>query len=263
MNRDLNRNAYKTTGVVRHYAQLNRLQPAEQNVLERFRPQLSSMSMLDIGVGAGRTTQHFAPLAGEYVGIDYSAEMVAACRQRCPDVGRLEVGDARQLRYADNAFDFILFSFNGMDYVSHTDRLKILQEIYRVGRPGCSLFFSSHNLRAIAPSFHVKTHLSVNIFSAYVDLVMFGLLRLMNPDASFEKANTADHLIIRDESHNFRLRTYYICPSAQVQQLKFCFHQIEIYSWRRGLILEASDSAFREDRWLYYLCKVDARAKAA
>jgi ubiquinone/menaquinone biosynthesis C-methylase UbiE len=46
------------------------------------------MKMLDIGVGRGRTTMHFAQAAEEYWAIDYSEEMIAACRERFRDLLR-------------------------------------------------------------------------------------------------------------------------------------------------------------------------------
>lgn len=60
------------------------LQPPEAVILSKLRARLATMRMLDIGVGAGRTMLHFAPVAGEYWGIDYSAEMIAACHARRP-----------------------------------------------------------------------------------------------------------------------------------------------------------------------------------
>ncbi|MGF1536366.1 MAG: class I SAM-dependent methyltransferase [Elainellaceae cyanobacterium] len=254
---EANQKTYSAAGVVQHYAQLSRLQPAEQAILERFRERLPEMALLDVGVGGGRTTQHFAPLAGEYVGIDSSPEMVAACRRRCPEVERLTVGDARNLsRFADGSFDFVLFSFNGIDYVSHGDRLQILREIHRVGKPGGYLFFSSHSLPGIAPAFSFKTHLSLNPLKTYVNLVMFGLLRLCNPGVTPQHLATADYLILRDESHNFRLKTYYGRPSAQLKQLAFGFEQVEVYSWKRKRASEASDPSLLDSLWLYYLCTV-------
>lgn len=38
------------------------------------------MTMLDIGVGAGQTTPYFAQSVKEYIGIDYSSQMIQACR---------------------------------------------------------------------------------------------------------------------------------------------------------------------------------------
>jgi ubiquinone/menaquinone biosynthesis C-methylase UbiE len=64
------------------------------------------MNMLDIGVGGGRTTKYFFPLAKEYVGIDYSPEMIQACKKKFPEL-RFEVADVRNLSlFGDGHFDF-------------------------------------------------------------------------------------------------------------------------------------------------------------
>ena len=259
---DKNQKIYTTSNIVWHYTQLSRLQPAEQRILERFQERLPTMKMLDIGIGGGRTTKHFAPLAGEYTGIDYSAEMIAACQRRFSGISQsmsLEVGDARSMnQFADNSFDFILFSFNGIDYVSHSERLQVLQEIRRVGKPGCYFFFSSHNLQGLFQEFDYKKQISLNPLTTYVNLVMLALLRLFNASISREHLKTANYLIIRDESHNFRLQTYYIRPKAQIKQLASNFNNLEIYSWKSGLkILDTNDPSVNSDMWLYYLCVVN------
>ncbi len=259
---DKNQETYQASRIVWYYTQLSMLQPAEKTIIDLFKERLPTMKMLDIGIGGGRTTGHFSPLAGEYTGIDYSAEMITASRQRFSDSPQpmsLEVGDARSMnQFADNSFDFILFSFNGIDYVSHSERLHILQEIRRVGKPGCYVFFSSHNLQSMAREFDYQKQISLNPLKTYVNLVMLALLKLFNASITRNMLKTASHLIIRDSSHNFRLQTYYIRPEEQVKQLQSNFNNIEIYSWKSGLkILDASDPSLNSDMWLYYLCVVN------
>jgi ubiquinone/menaquinone biosynthesis C-methylase UbiE len=58
------------------------LQSLEKAILDTLKDQLPQMKMLDIGVGGGRTTLHFAQAAEEYWAIDYSDEMIAACRKK-------------------------------------------------------------------------------------------------------------------------------------------------------------------------------------
>jgi SAM-dependent methyltransferase len=276
---DRNQSAYARPSLVRYYGQLHQLQPAEQGILERLKDRLPAMAMLDIGVGGGRTTQHFWPRVGDYTGIDYSAEMIAACRARlgcsgstlagsdlaAPPSARaglkapnLAVMDARDLSaFTDHSFDLIWFSFNGLDYVSHADRLQVLREVHRVGKPGAYFVFSSHNLRGIAQAFDYRLHLSFNPLSAYVDLVMWGLLRWFNRGIQMSDLAQSDHLILRDESHNFALQTYYIHPAAQVEQLAFGFRPIEVYPWtQRHPVKSLEDPALASPLWLYYLCQV-------
>ena len=257
-----NRETYEASAIVRHYARLKLLQPAEAVICDRLKDRLPNMKMLDLGIGGGRTTQHFAPLVAEYTGIDYSERMIAACREKFANASpmlTLEVGDARNLeQFANASFDFILFSFNGIDYVANGDRLKILQEVHRVGKPGAYFAFSSHNLQGIAAEFDWRKQLSPNPLDTYTNLVMAGLLRYFNPGITRELLETSNYLIIRDEPHNFRLWNYYIRPEIQIEQLlQAGFDDIEVYSWRTGKILNASERTTNADMWLYYSCVIN------
>ncbi len=252
-----NQRTYTAPSIVQHYAQLSTLQPAETILLSL--EQLSTMKMLDLGVGGGRTTKHFAPLVAEYVGLDYSPEMIAICKQRFDSSSptlSLAVGDARDLsRFRDNYFDLILFSFNGIDYISHSDRLKVFQEISRVGKSGGYFCFSSHNLQGLEREFEWRKQVSFNPISTYVNLVMWLLLRCYNRSLTQAQLKASAHVIVRDESHNFRLQTYYVRPQAQLQQLESQFRNIKVYSWKNVReIKSSSELEANSELWLYYLC---------
>ena len=82
-----------------------------------FRGRWPEWSVLDIGIGAGRTTGVFATVAGRYLGIDYAPKMVEYCRAQLPDddAVSVEVADARDLsQFGRDAYDFAMFSFNGI-----------------------------------------------------------------------------------------------------------------------------------------------------
>jgi ubiquinone/menaquinone biosynthesis C-methylase UbiE len=262
MAKDKNKTAYSTSNIVRHYAQLNALQPAEKAVLKLLQHQSSSLKMLDIGVGGGRTTQHFSKIASDYIGIDYSDAMISACKKRflvSSENMQFEVCDARDMsQFADNSFDFILFSFNGIDYVSHLERLKIFQEINRMGKPGGYFCFSSHNLQSLEHEFDVRNQFSLNPLKTYVNLAMFSILRLANRSINLAQIQAAGHVFIQDESHNYRLKTYYVRPKEQIRQLSECFSQFKIYSWKQEAeILTSQELSANHDMWLYYLCTID------
>ncbi|MEO1211460.1 MAG: class I SAM-dependent methyltransferase [Cyanobacteria bacterium J06638_20] len=258
---DPNQKTYASTDIVWYYTQLKQLQPAEQAILARLKDQLSSMKMLDLGIGGGRTTNVFAPLVREYVGIDYSAEMVAACQKRFADNLPsivLEVADARDLQqFADNSFDFILFSFNGIDYVSEGDRLKIFEAIKRVGKSGGYCCFSSHNLQGLQKAATLKGNVSFNPIKTYTNMVMLALFKVLNPTLNSHQLASTDRLIVRDESHNFRLRTYYIHPAAQLKQLEPYFCNVEVYPWQSEYPI-SDQTALNQctESWLYYLCQI-------
>jgi len=256
-----NRQAYKDRKIVQHYSQLCQLQSAERTILNLLRNEWSSMKMLDIGIGGGRTTQYFSSIVQEYVGIDYSEEMIAACQRRFPSQSSLfEVADARDMsQFPDGSFDFILFSFNGLDVLPHSDRLQVLREVSRVGKPGGYFCFSSHNLQGIERAFRWQNQISLNPLNTYVNLVMFALLRLFNRSTSPEQIKHSNYEIIQDESHNFRLKQYYIRPQEQLNQLAADFDSIKIYSWNSGLqIATQQELNTNADMWLYYLCRIKA-----
>ena len=256
-----NQKIYCNPAIVNYYQSLSELQPAEIILLEKLRPQLSQFKMLDIGIGGGRTTTHFAPLVGDYYGIDYAGEMINACQKkfiRTLPKANFQILDARDLsQFADNSFDLILFSFNGIDYVEHGDRLKILSEVARVGKSNAYFAFSSHNLQAMIRQFSWQTHLSFNPFASYINLFKWGVLRLVNLAITPQKLKNSNYYLIREESHAFRLQTYYIKPEVQIAQLATNFQDIELYSWQSGSeITMREDAALNSNFWLYYFCRV-------
>jgi ubiquinone/menaquinone biosynthesis C-methylase UbiE len=259
MTQSNNQKTYAANSIVQHYKNLNQLQPAEQMLLDRLQTIANPIKMLDLGVGAGRTTKHFQPKVGQYIGIDNSPEMIAACRSRFPQLPpeTFDTCDARDLsRYPDNSFDLLLFSFNGIDYVSNSDRHLILQELHRIGKPGSILFFSSHNLQGFDRLIDLKAQLSFNPLTTYSNLVILAILRFLNrPYTPIQKL---PHAILKDESHNFRLDTYYIRPAAQIAQLNPHFDNIQVYSWRNTIeLITESDRASNTDMWLYYQCTIN------
>lgn len=120
--------------------------PGESLVMERIAEVARGRSILDIGVGGGRTISYLSSLGGDYVAIDYLDELVQLSRSRFPDA-RIEVGDARELRqFHEATVDVAVFSFNGIDGVTHEDRPLVFRAVARVLRPGGVFVYSTHNL---------------------------------------------------------------------------------------------------------------------
>lgn len=118
--------------------------PGEAVALAAVAPQLAG-DVLDLGVGAGRTTGLLAAGARTYVGVDIAPGMIQAARRRHPGVCLL-LGDASDLRdHADDSYDLVLFSHNGLDALDIAGRSAALREMARVLRPGGRVVFSSLN----------------------------------------------------------------------------------------------------------------------
>ncbi|WP_460819664.1 class I SAM-dependent methyltransferase [Nocardioides korecus] len=130
--------------VVSRYATEGFSDPGEAAAMSAIDTQARG-SVLDVGVGGGRTTGLLHRTARSYVGVDISAEMLELARSRFPGVD-LRVADARDLGDFDsNAFDLVVFSFNGIDALDHAGRLEAIRELSRVLAPRGRLVFSSLN----------------------------------------------------------------------------------------------------------------------
>lgn len=253
-----NRAIYDTPQVVQKYRHRNELQPAEQSILEIVRPRLSAMRMLDLGVGAGRTTLHFAHRVAEYLGVDYSALMIAACVERFHGQPyRFVVADARRLPLpATSTFDFVLFSYNGIDNLAHADRMATLRELRRLMTTQGVLAFSSHNVRAIDDLRALR--FSRNPRWLARELLRVIRFRLDNRDLPH---NISDPFrVISDGSEQFGPRTYYVRPDEQLRQLAEAgFAEVRVFS-RTGVEITGDAIERATDAWLYYLCRSAAPA---
>ncbi|WP_458315863.1 class I SAM-dependent methyltransferase [Mycolicibacterium brisbanense] len=151
MTRDLsNLHIYSDPRIVQFYVDLEGIVPGEKYLFEKYFR--DGMSVLDIGVGGGRTTPYFAATAKRYIGIDYSEMMVQACRRKYANV-EFETMNATDLSGLDDGdFDLALFAYNGIDSLaSDAARAQCLSEARRVLKPGAIFIFSSHNARGGIP----------------------------------------------------------------------------------------------------------------
>jgi ubiquinone/menaquinone biosynthesis C-methylase UbiE len=154
MTRDLNREVFSDPAVIEHYDQGKQLHESERLLFRTYLKQ--GMAILDVGVGAGRTTPYLLAIAGRYVGVDYSEGMIAKCRGKFPGVTFLRVDASDMSVFPERSFDAVVFSFNGIDCLPDDEtRAKCLLECARVLGPGGILILSSHNARYLffAPIF--------------------------------------------------------------------------------------------------------------
>lgn len=245
----VNEAAYRHDDVVASYADRGTLHEGELRVLERV-GDLAKLRMLDIGVGGGRTTAHFFDRVASYAGIDYSPELVAATHARIPEADISE-GDARDLtNFAEDSFDLVLFSFNGLDYVSDEGRRSVLQEVKRVLAPGGAFMFATHNRdyeRLGLMPWQKRRPGRTMLKQSAIAVRHTRRRRAMRP---FEQV-AADHVLVNDDAHAWALVTYYISSDDQVAQLRSAgFDSVETFDqWGR-----ASDGDTRSV-WRHYLAR--------
>jgi len=236
---------YEAKGFVDHYIPEFELQPPEAQIFQELKNDLPNFRMLDIGVGAGRTTKHFASLTKEYVGIDYSTAMVEACKKKFPQY-RIEVADARDLsRFENGYFDFVLFSFNGIDAVEHEDRLTILREIHRVLKKEGYFCFSTLNL---------NSRLVRSPFKFYKDplLQSIGIYNFIL-NTNLRKAKPR-HEMIYLKYREFLARLYFISPKEQLGQLSDVgFSRTKAYDLQKGNVVNEPTKML--DFYVYFLTR--------
>jgi SAM-dependent methyltransferase len=249
-----NRTRYEIDDIVNDYVGRSELLPAEAATMNLLGSILGGMRMLDIGIGGGRTTLHFANRVREYVGIDYAEGMVEACRARFPALASsIRVGDVRNLKGLAG-FDFILFSHNGLDMISFEDRLTALREIRPAAAPGAYFLFSSHNLRSLGTMGNRRLTRDPRSFARR--LLINGMVRWIN--GNLRTLRNRDHAVVRDDGCGFSLATCYVRPGEQLRRLEEAgFTGTRIIS-AGGLQREGVDADAFKDEWLHYLARVPA-----
>lgn len=247
---DKNLNTYNIGGVVQWYEKLDKLIEVEIKVFEKYTEMLVGGKLLDIGIGGGRTTRNLINKCKEYIGLDYSLNFVNSVKKKFPDAD-IRLMDARDLSaFSDNSFDFVNFSFNGIDYVDLDGRKKIFKEVHRVLKPKGVFFFSTHNKNH--PTFNKmpwldgKNSLITNVKTA------IKLLPYLPKHYARKKDEVImdDYSIINDSAHNFDLMTFYTTAEYLTLQLnENRFSNISLMS--KGGDLPANK---QYDDWIFVVC---------
>lgn len=246
--------------VVNAYSKESHLQKPEEIVLSHLSRQLPEFSMLDLGVGAGRTTLHFAKWVKEYEGVDISPNMVKACLARFseyPMALKFKQGDAADLSWIEaSSKDFVLFSYNGIDYVNHENRLKVFAEIDRVLKKKGYFLFSSHNILSAKKQFAFRSQWTRNPVVLMKKLKFwFDIKRKNRRKSSLDKIMTFPYYLFNDGAYQFSLETYYISPEEQLKQLEPYFNHIKAFSISDGQIIQQDKLQSNDESWIYYLCQ--------
>jgi SAM-dependent methyltransferase len=232
----------------------------ERELLFVLRDRLNQMDMLDLGVGAGRTSFIFAALTRTYVGIDYAKSMVEMCRKRFGENSRQRFVclDAANLSsFGDQMFDLIFFSFNGIDYVELERRQKILREAYRLLRPNGYFFFSTHSLDALPwpiewPHFHF-TRPFRSFYAFCKKAIWQGRRYWANRARDATELKRQGWAYLQDGEHDFRLITFYATREYQFRELRQHGFEVELRLGLDGRRLSMTEAV--RDRFIHYLCR--------
>lgn len=217
----------RSSAAVEQYAGFDGLQPHERLALDIVVDEVRGQPILDIGVGGGRTVRALREVSADYVGVDYSVEMIAACRRRFPGVNFVH-DDARKLAtIRDTSIALAVFSCNGISMVGLDDRLAILRQVHRVLKPGGVFIFTTYNRHspdATAGFRYPEFQGSANPIRLAVRAVRWicdtaiGLTNRLRY-RRFE-VHTPEYAIINDRCHNYGVMLYYTTLLDQRRQLE-------------------------------------------
>jgi ubiquinone/menaquinone biosynthesis C-methylase UbiE len=219
------------------------LEPSETASLLRFQPLFAGKSVLDIGVGAGRTTRYLAPLADRYEAIDYSPDMISYMKQAMPEINA-QLGDFRDMNmFGSGTFDFVLATNNVLDNFSHQDRFKALREAHRVLRPGGMLVLSSHNLRYTKAFSDPEMEWSAHPIRLVRNMLTFISSYRNNLRVRGLRETHPDHALLNDCGHQYAIIHYYAAPETVVSQLRSTGFEISnIFDKQGQLVTEGFDT---------------------
>lgn len=250
---DTNQEAYNNEAVVTKYQSQQKLQAAENTILKILMPDLAEYTVLDIGVGTGRTSIHIAPACKHYTGVDYAPNMIDYCRKKYKyENAVFEVVDARDMhQFGNGEFDLVVFSFNGIDCVSFEERDKIFGEIARVLKDGGYFVFSTHNTRNLNRKYAFR--MPRNPFNYFKEKVRLQNIRKCN--GSIGQFRNRDYFFLFDGvENNWAMSVLYILPEFQTKILEEKgFSKIMYFNWKTGKEITAEFLPAYTEPWLYYL----------
>ncbi|SMD19600.1 class I SAM-dependent methyltransferase [Rhizobium sp. RU36D] len=223
---DINRQTWSNSWALREYGRgKGYIDEGERVVLDRATAD-GPKRVLDIGVGGGRTAGLLQG-KGDYLGIDYTPEMVELARRNHPSLTFRHM-DARDLSaLPDGAFDLVNFSYNGIDSVDQEGRMAVLREVARVLEPGGQFVFSTFHRNwdgfSKLPDYrHIEwtldpLRLSFRLFR----FIEGGILKAVRTrrHAALE-VRAADHAILMHGAHDFGIMVHTTTYPHLIGQLR-------------------------------------------
>lgn len=171
----INLQTYSDFRAVEVYSYKKHLFPEEEEIFNKYFEK--DKSVLDLGCGTGRIAYWLHEKGLHVKGIDISKAMIEGAKKISPEID-FEVGDARKLEIPKESLDYVIFSFNGLDYVyPEKSRLQALNEINRILKKNGLFVFSSHNRTWLYfPSIRRLTKINHRKGSYHVEKTEYGYL---------------------------------------------------------------------------------------
>ena len=250
---EINRENYHHPHRVNEYV-TDTLRPAEVMMFVKYRDELAGRRVMDIGCGAGRVTQYLARWTPYVVGVDFSSVMIDYCKRAFPNID-FHICDVRELaKFGDEAIDVALFTFNGIDTLSHEARLSTLAGIRRLLSPGGLFIFSAHNRNYRYAHQGPRLRIKRNPISTLANVVRYGREVANHQKRKPMEREEREYALINDLAHDFTMVHYYIDRHTQDQQLRDAgLELVETYAEDAHVLGPGDDDSLSGE--LYYVAR--------
>ena len=249
----INRANYHNPDRVNEYV-TSTLRPAEVVMFVKYRDEIAGRRVMDIGCGAGRVIQYLARWTTRLVGVDFSSAMIGYCKRTFPLLDFF-VCDASDLtQFGEDAIDVALFTFNGIDTLSHAARLSALAGIRRLLAPGGLFIFSAHNRNYRNAHEGPRLQIKRNPISAVANFVRYGRAVANHQKRKSMEREEPQYALINDLAHDFTMVHYYIDRHTQDEQLRSVgLELVETYAEDARVLGPGDDDSASGE--LYYVAR--------
>jgi ubiquinone/menaquinone biosynthesis C-methylase UbiE len=225
-----NKEAFAREEALKEYSQFYLLPVEERIFAEHF---THPGRVLDVGCGCGRTSVFLRNMGHTVTGIDIVPEMLDIARKWVKGV-EFRLMNACELEFGSDSFDYVLFSYNGIDCIHpDTKRNMCLEEICRALKPGRLFVFSTHNFMSLRTFVPTNRYRLDNLFLNLKNKRLFPRYRLEKHPSGI-------------------LELYFATPFQQKRELReIGFKTIEVYGQK------SDHPVFTTlfDTWSYYVCR--------
>lgn len=247
------RRIYRAPGIELQY-QGTALDVPETMALLKHQPRFARRRVLDVGIGAGRTSRFLQPFASSYTCIDFSPRMVEYVRSNLPHLDAHLV-DMRDLSaWDEGSFDFILASNNVIDAVSHEDRLLTLRGFHRVLSAGGVVAFSSHNRAYRLALGGPRLCYSRNPVTQGRYAARYLVQMAHHAQTGRFRRFESEYALLDDVGHDYQLLHYYIDADTQRRQLaRLGFELLDVFDSAGAPLVDGDAAA--DSGTLFYVAQ--------
>ena len=218
----------KNTSLDEHllYDKLGRERKAKTMVavLEKhFHTPLEQMNLLNVGGSAGIIDNYFADHFSSVIGIDIDKSAIEYAKDNFQRTNlKFQIGDALNLQFPDNTFNVVICS-NVYEHVP--DAYKMMDEIFRVLKPGGVCYFAARNRFEWN-----EPHYDLPLLSAIPRPLAHVYIRLARKKSYYHELHysywglkkLAQHFVIHDYTNKIvsdpdRYHTRYMLPAGSLK----------------------------------------------